>query len=54
MTPNKKGYWAIIALFSLVYFIIFLAGTLSKHTYQCTTDMECYEECVQIGGINCE
>lgn len=28
--------------------------TETSYQYTCDTDMECYEECVQIGGKDCE
>ena len=54
MSANKKGYWALIALFSLVYINLFFTSEISQHVYSCNTDTECYEECVQAGESNCE
>jgi len=53
MTTNKLAYWAIIMLFASVYTLMFFAGPIRErlHSYQCETDMECYEECVQVSGI---
>lgn len=48
----------IIDLVILVAFTLFciwaIPFTESDRSWDCDTDMSCYEECVQIGGEDCE
>ena len=61
---NRAVFWFSVFAFALtMLWLIFTkqcggnwqeqAG-MTNHVYQCTTDIECYEECVQIGdGPDC-
>lgn len=57
---NKWCYWLSVIGFAVtMLWLIYTDGCVqlgaTAYTYRCTTDIECYEECVQVSGeeANC-